>query len=163
LKVVTSSAAAFTASTVPLLRSELAKKGATATVTAGDLSLGIRGGGGPPATPGLAPPGGGGERPPPSRPSPPQAYPRQTAAQLAVVFNGPPPVEAMRLRLLVRDAEYVEAMRKRLPDIVARPLAGKLWLVTMIDFPTASRMAVKADLQALKLDAAAAENVALAN
>lgn len=76
-------------------------------------------------------------------------------------FHGAPssPLRTAQLRVVVREAAYVEGMRRVAPpgaEPVAAPLAGGLWLIGAADKPTTVQMLNTASLSPLKLSIAQA-------
>ena len=162
-RVVTSSEDAYTASVRTLLEAELVRAGVAAKVTVREpLGLKVSGGGRDVAV-GLDRPWSSCQRQADGCQAFTEEYLRQASKQLAVIIQGEPPLEAKQLRLIVRNADYIDTIKKQLPDVVARPLAGHLWLVLVADFPAAARPLAERELAALKLDKARAEAVALGN
>jgi len=64
-------------------------------------------------------------------------------------------IEASMVRVVVRTRDYVETVRKQMAagkgQLLARPLAGDLMMVAVLDFPRSIRLATEADAKALKL------------
>jgi uncharacterized protein YtpQ (UPF0354 family) len=162
--IVTTSPEAYTKSALPVLKAELAKRHADAAVDMpAPLTLRVRGKDGHELTLSLERAWGMCQRDVSTCPPATEEYLARAADQLAMSLVGEPPIDRKQLRVVVRDVKYIEALKKAQPKLVAHPAAGTLWLVTLLDFPTASRALTDEDLAKLKLTAAAAEAAGLGN
>ncbi len=87
--------------------------------------------------------------------------------QMSATYLQPePPPDRSRLRVVVRQAAYVDAIRRNLAgkgDPVAAPLQGGLWVVCVIDLPDAIQVVTPAHLAKLGLSAEEAISIGKQN